>query len=96
MEIVPHLRAPQDTIDSNKCKQVLEFLNRCAYGFDIILGSSDDHFKNLVELIDPYIYSGTIKSNFEKNKRQFKSNNVEWSVNENKLRTKSGNMKGTE
>ena len=25
-------------VNSNKCKQVLEFLNRCAYGFDIILG----------------------------------------------------------
>jgi AbiV family abortive infection protein len=33
---------PQDTIDSNKCKRVLEFLNRSAYGFDIILGSDDD------------------------------------------------------
>jgi hypothetical protein len=86
----------QDIIEPNKCKQVLEFLNRCAYGFDTILGSSDDHFKNLVELIDPYIYSGTIKSNFEKYKRQFESNNLEWSVNEKKLRTKSESRKGNE
>jgi AbiV family abortive infection protein len=77
---------PQDIIDSNKCKRVLEFLNRCANGFDTILGSNDDHFKNLVELLDPYIYSGTIKSNFEKYKLRFESNNLEWSVTEKKVK----------
>ena len=35
---------PEDAINSAKYKEVLDFLNMFAYGFDIILGANDEQF----------------------------------------------------
>ncbi len=57
---------PDDVIGMEKGKEIIDFLNTHAHGFEIILNESDEHFKEVVKLLDPQIYSGTIKSNFTK------------------------------
>ena len=59
---------PNEIIDKERHYEIVDllgFLN----GFDVILGESDEHFKNMVKLIDPQIFSGTIKSDFLKYKK---------------------------
>jgi AbiV family abortive infection protein len=60
------LVVPNNTITEEKCKQILEFLNTFAYGFDIILGETDEQFKEVVKALDAQIYSQIIKSDFTK------------------------------
>jgi AbiV family abortive infection protein len=59
---------PNEIIDKERSYEIIDllgFLN----GFDIVLGESDEHFKNVVKLIDPQILSGTMKSYFHKYKK---------------------------
>jgi hypothetical protein len=59
---------PGDAITRERCEGILNFLNIHAHGFEIILNETDEQFKELVKMADPYIYSGTMKSNFKKYK----------------------------
>jgi hypothetical protein len=53
-------------ITEEKCKQILEFLNTFAYGLDIILGETDEQFKEVVKAVDPQIYSSYQRNRFYK------------------------------
>jgi len=56
-----------DVINWKRCEGILNFLNKHAHGFEIILDETDEQFREVVKMADPYIYTGTMKSNFKKN-----------------------------
>ena len=58
---------PNEVIDKERSYEIIDLLG-FVNGFDIILGESDEHFKNTVKFIDPQIFSGTMKSDFSKYK----------------------------
>jgi len=58
--------SPVDVVPREMCERILNFFNTCAHGFEIILNETDEHFKEVVRILDPYIYSGTMKSNFKR------------------------------
>jgi hypothetical protein len=60
--------SPIDVISRDRCEGILSFLNNYEHGFEIILNETDEQFKEVVKTLDPYIYTGTMKSNFEKYK----------------------------
>jgi len=58
--------SPSDIIKATDCNDLLTFLNTYMNGFEIILRAEDDRFRKDVELLDPQILSGTMKSDFNK------------------------------
>ena len=54
---------PNEIIDKERSYEIIDLLG-FTNGFDIVLSESDEHFKNMVKLIDQQIISGTMKSDF--------------------------------
>ena len=53
---------PSERISAEMAKEILDILKSYLPGFEIILGSDDDRFKEIVKHVDPQIYSGSMKS----------------------------------
>lgn len=53
---------PSKCISAKMAREILEILKSYLPGFEVILGSDDEGFKEIVKHIDPQIYSGSMKS----------------------------------
>ena len=69
VEVLPksgELRVPRDVEWKNQTEKLLEFMNTYAHLFGTVLKDDDTSFVEMVDLIDPQVMSGTIKSDLDK------------------------------
>jgi AbiV family abortive infection protein len=47
------LSVPSEVIGVSQCKEVLDFMNECIHGFDLIVKSDDETFQKVIPWLDP-------------------------------------------
>lgn len=72
VEVEPHdesVKSPADHSWEEQIDSLLTFMNAYANGFEVILDAEDSRFVGDAKLLDPQIFSGTMKSDFTKFRR---------------------------